>query len=80
VETFLQAGGTKSSQWKPSCDLQDDSAEVFIGRGICRAFPLMFLLVVGFAGEYLSRFWDKIPSLARQKSLTKLKTRGCSIY
>jgi len=66
METFLQTGGQKSSRWKCSSrfagrfrwcfywswDLQDDFADVFIGRGICRTISLMFLLVVGFAGRF----------------------------
>jgi hypothetical protein len=33
-----------------------------------------------FAWRNLLWFYGKIPSLARQKSLTKLKSRVCSVY
>ena len=66
VETFLRFAGRFRWCFFSSWDLQEVSADVFIGHGICRAKKTVIL------GE--------IPSLARQKSLTKLKTRGCSIY
>jgi hypothetical protein len=80
MKTFLRFAGRFRWCFFCSWDLQGDSAGVFFAHGICRAIPLMFFLSMGFAGENLSWFWGEIPSLARQKSLTKLKTRGCSIY
>ena len=35
-----------------SWDLQDVSADGFIARGICRAFPLVFFFVMRFAGRF----------------------------
>jgi uncharacterized membrane protein YwzB len=42
-----------------SWELQGVSVDVFIGHGNCRAFPLMFLLVMGIAGRNSSCFWVK---------------------
>jgi hypothetical protein len=60
--------------------LQGDSADVFIGRGNCRAFPLMFLLFLRIAGRNYYEVWGKTSAVARQKSLTTAKSRVCSNY
>ena len=62
METFLQIGGRKSSRWKCSSDLEEENHRGGNAPQIWRKKIIMF--------------WGEIPSLARQKSLTKLKTRG----
>jgi hypothetical protein len=66
METFLHDGGTKSSRWKRSSDLEEENHRGGHVPPIWRRKIIVF--------------WGEIPSLARQKSLTKLKTRGCSVY
>jgi len=61
METFLQIAGRFRWCFYWPWDLQDVSAGVFIAHGICRAFPLVFLLFMGFAGRFRWCFywpWD----------------------
>jgi hypothetical protein len=52
MKTFLQSGGTKSSRWKPSSKLEEQNHRGGNAPAICRTFPLMFFLVMGFAGRF----------------------------
>jgi hypothetical protein len=66
METFRKFGGRKSSWWKCSSDLEEENHS---GGNVPQIWRKK-IIVVGV----------EIPSLARQKSLTKIKTRGCSVY
>ena len=65
METFLRFGGRKKSGWKRSSSLEEKKNRDGNAPQIWRKK----IIVVGV----------EIPSLARQKSLTKIKTQGCSI-
>ena len=50
----LSMGFAGRFRWCFYCpwDLQGVSADVFIAHGICKAFPLVFLLPMGFARRF----------------------------
>ena len=62
VEMFLRFGGRKSLWWKCSSNLEEEN---HCGGNVPPIWRRKIIVVEG-----------EIPSLARQKSLTKLKTRG----
>ena len=66
METFLQFGGRKSLRWKRSSDLEEENHR---GGNAPQIWRKEIIVV-----------WGEILSLARQKSLTKLKTQGCFVY
>jgi hypothetical protein len=66
VETFLQSGGTKSSWWKRSSNLEEQNHRS--GN-----------LPPSWRNKIIA-IWDKISVVARQKSLSTAEARVCFIY
>jgi hypothetical protein len=80
MEMFLRFGGGKSSWWKRSSNLEEENHRGGNVPPIWRKKIIVVEMFLRFGGRKSSCFCGEIPSLARQKSLTKLKTRGYSIY
>ena len=72
METLLRFGGGKSLWWKCSSDLEEGNHRGGNVPQIWRKEIIAVETFLRFGGRKSSWFCGEIPSLARQKSLTKL--------